>query len=105
VIWNYTELTAQLRLSLRKNTATKGQYTQAAPVTSILVYGKPPLRVQEKHEHCLIQLLIARVVKAKNNNHQEPLNHGLNNKNQQVMVAVSGNTGISNCYQQVYSAR
>jgi hypothetical protein len=58
----------------------------------------PPHGVKEKHDHCLIQLMIARVVKAKNNNHQEPLNHGLNNKNQQVMVAVSGNDGISNSY-------
>jgi len=34
-ISNYTELTALLWLSFREKTATKGQYTQAAVVTSI----------------------------------------------------------------------
>ena len=38
------------------------------------------------------------VAKAKNNNHQELLDHELNNKTQQVMVAASGNAGISNSY-------
>jgi hypothetical protein len=68
-------------------------------MTSIVVDRKwPPHTTKEKHEHRLIQLLIAKVGKAKNNNHQELLNHGLNNKNQQDMVAVSGNTGISISY-------
>jgi hypothetical protein len=81
---------------------TKGQYTHSAVVTSILVNGKLHLHTTKgKHEHCLIQLLIAKVGKAKNYNHQELLNHGLDNKNQQDMVAVSHNTGISISYRQL----
>ena len=54
--------------------------------------------MKEKYEYCLIQLLITKVGKVINNNHQELLNYGLNNKNQQVMVAISGNAGISISY-------
>jgi hypothetical protein len=39
------------------------------------------------------------VSKAINNNHQELLGYGLNKKNKQVMVAVSGNAGICISYQ------
>jgi hypothetical protein len=54
--------------------------------------------MKEKHEHSLIQLLIATVGTAKNNNHQELLNYEPNNKNLQGMPAISGHAGICISY-------
>jgi hypothetical protein len=61
--------------------------------------------MKETHEYRLISLLIARVGKAKNNNHQELLYHGLDNKNQQDMVAVAGDAAVCGSNRKIDSSR